>query len=380
MSQRDYSADFFDFAGAVYLNCAFHGAMPRVAIEAVEEALQLKKTPHLIRDEHHFSLPEAYRDAAAELIGAAAADVAVTNSATQGTMILVAGLDWAAGDEVVLPSGEFPSNLFPWRSLETRGVIVQEIDLSSGAAALERIEAALSERTRVVSLSWVHYSTGLKLDIEAIGRLCRERGVLFAIDASQGLGGLPFRVDDLPCDLLTSAGYKWLLGPYGVGFAWVRPGLAERLAVSNINWFSLEGARDFNRLSECELAYGPGARRFDMNEPASFFNMAGAAASMRYLLDVGPAAVQEHVEALQRRLVDNLPPGLHSLADPDPRYRSNILCVATASEQDTAAAFDRLTAARVHVSRREGAIRISPHLYNGPTDIDRLLERLHARS
>ena len=119
VSATDYTgdswvADFHDFDGATYLNCAFHGAMPRVAVEAVEAALELKKTPHLIRDEHHFTFPDAYREAAAELIGAHPRDVAVTNSATQGTMILVAGLDWQPGDEVVLPRGEFPSNLFPW--------------------------------------------------------------------------------------------------------------------------------------------------------------------------------------------------------------------------------------------------------------------------
>jgi len=368
----NYSDDFYDFGGATYLNCAFHGAMPRVAVAAVEQALELKKTPHLIRDEYHFSFPDAYREAVAELIGAEARDVAVANSATQGTMILVGGLDWRRGDEVILPSGEFPSNLFPWRSLAERGVVVKEIDLSEGARALERIDAAITARTRVVSVSWVHYSSGVRLDLGPIGDLCRERGVLFSVDASQGIGGLPFDVREIQVDLVACAGYKWMLGPYGVGFAWVEPSLSERLAVTNVNWFSLEGARDFSRLSECELVYPPGARRFDLNEPGNFFNMAGAAASAHYLLEIGPAAVEAHAQTLLARVVENLPEAMHSLADPDPTYRSNILCIGGSDE----ATFNRLLTARIHLSRREGALRISPHLYNTDADIDRLLEVL----
>ena len=364
MLPRDYSTDFHDFDGAVYINCAFHGAMPRVATVAVEEALRLKKTPHLLRDEHHFTFPDAYRSAVAELIGAAERDVAVTNSATQGTMILVSGLDWAPGDEVIIPAGEFPSNRFPWRSLEARGVIVRELELTSPAQALDAVSEALCDRTRVVSVSWVNYATGLKLDLAALGRLCRESGALLAIDASQGIGALEFAVGDADVDLLTCAGYKWMLGPYGTGFAWVRPGLAEELTPGNVNWFSLAGARDFNRLSECDLVYEPGARRFDVNEPGNFFNMAGAAASARYLSRVGLPAIERHILSLQDRVIAGLPPGMRSLAPTGQEERSNILCIATEPAERSEELFDRLLEHRIYLSRREGALRISPHLFN----------------
>ena len=379
MGGRDYARDFHDFDGAIYLNCAFHGAMPRVATDAVEEALRLKKTPHLIRDEHHFTFPDAYRAAVAELIGAAERDVAVTNSATQGTMILVAGLDWRPGDEVVIPAAEFPSNRFPWRSLEARGVVVREVELTTADEALTALAAAIGERTRVVSVSWVAYSTGLKLDLAALGRLCRERDVLLAVDGSQGIGGLRFDLASQQVDLLSCAGYKWMLGPYGVGFAWVQPGLAERLTPGNINWFSLAGARDFNRLSEVDLAFEEGARRFDVNEPGNFFNMAGAAAAARYLLDIGMTAVEEHAQSLLDRLLDGLPAGLRSRAPTSQGARSNIVCIAADSADASATLFARLQALRIHLSRREGALRVSPHLFNRPEDIDRLLEALADR-
>ena len=371
---RDYSADFHDFDGAIYANCAFHGAMPRVATEAVEEALRLKKTPHLIRDEHHFAFPDAYRAAVAELIGARESDVAVANSATQGTMILVSGLDWRPGDEVVSPTGEFPSNRIPWHSLGEKGVVVREVALASPDRALESLEAVVTERTRVVSVSWISYATGARLDLARIGALCRERGALLAVDASQGIGALRFSVEDAPIDLVTCAGYKWMLGPYSTGFAWVRPGLAEELRPGNVNWFSLAGARDFNRLSECELVYEPGARRFDMNEPGNFFNMAGAAASVRYLLDVGLDAVERHILALQDRLIDGLPEGMRSLAPTGESERSNILCIGMDPPLRGEDVFEHLLRHRVYLSRREGALRVSPHLFNTAEQIDRLLE------
>jgi selenocysteine lyase/cysteine desulfurase len=370
---KDFFSDFHDFDGAVYLNCAYHGAMPRVATRAIQEALRLKQTPHLIRDEYHFSFADDYRAAVAELIGADPADVAVADSSTHGIMILVSGLDWKAGEEVLLPAGEFPANRFPWMSLEARGVSVREVDLGDGSRAPALLAEAMTERTRVVAASWVQYSTGSMLDIQAIGALCRERGALFAIDAAQAIGGLPFSVQAVPVDLVACAGYKWLLGPYGTGFSWVHPELSERLASSNINWISLDGASDFSRLSECELAFPPGARRFDVNEPASFLNMAGATASTRYLIGVTPALVRRHVLALQERLLADLPEGMKLLGPEDPAERSNILCFSAGSEANGDRIAQRLFEERIFLSRREGALRISPHIYNTQGDIDRLL-------
>lgn len=373
----DYSADFHDFGGAVYLNCAYHGAMPRVATGAVREALRLKETPHRIRDMDHFDYADAFRGAVARLIGAEERDVAVTDSATRGVMILVAGLDWKPGDEVVLPAGEFPANRFPWLSLEADGVVVREVPVGPGPEAVDELAGAISGRTRVVAASWVSYSTGRRLDVDRLGAACRDAGVLLAVDGSQGIGGLPFSVRETPCDLLTCAAYKWTLGPYGVGFAWVRPGLADELRPANVNWFSLEGARNFNRLSECRLEYVPGARRFDANEPGNFFNMAGAAAATEYVAEVGPAAVEAHVAGLFDRLVDGLPDWLRPV-ETHPSQRSNILCLALDPDVRGDALLARLREADVYLSQRQDSLRISPHVYNTPGDVDRLLEALEA--
>jgi selenocysteine lyase/cysteine desulfurase/RimJ/RimL family protein N-acetyltransferase len=376
----DRSVDFFDFGGVAYLNCAYHGPLPRVSARAAVAAMRIKQTPHRVQDEYHFTFPDAYRAAVARLIGCASSDVAVTDSTTHGIMTLVGGLDWRRGDEVVIPEGEFPANLFPWRSLERDGVVLKQLALDplrdDGSALLEAIADAITSRTRVVSVSWVSYVTGLRYDLAALGRLCRERDVLFVVDGSQGIGGLPFDVRETPCDLVACSGYKWMLGPYGLGFAYVNPELAERLRPFNVNWFAIAGARDFNRLSRAQFAFERHARRFDINEAANFINTAAGTASVHYLLEITPAAVERHVRALQQHLVDNLPDGFNEVRAIPDRMRSNILRVVGPDQGATRAAYERALERNVVLSMREGAIRIAPHIYNTAADVQRLLEAI----
>jgi cysteine desulfurase / selenocysteine lyase len=372
----DRRADFHDFAGVTYLNCATQGPMPRVATAAVEAALDLKRNPYRIAESDYFLYPDRYRQAVARLVGGRPEEIAVTDSTTAGIMLLVNGLDWAAGDEVVIPEGTFPANRFPWHSLGRRGVTVVTVPERPDGREVERYRAALSPRTRVVSVGWVSYSTGLRYDLAGLGELCRERGVLFAVDGTQGVGGLDFDLGRTPCDLLACSGYKWMLGPYGLSFAWISPALSERLVPANINWMAVRGAEDFNRLADCDLELVPGARRFDRNEAASFFDTAGATASAEYLAELTPKAIEAHARELLDRLVAGLPSGFRTVSDLTPGRRSNLLSIAAPTPEATRAAFDRLLEAHIRPSLREGAIRFSPHVYNTVADVDRVLERL----
>ena len=369
------SADFAGFGDWTFLNCAYHGPMPRVAEEALAAAVELRRNPSLIRPEYHFAFPDAYRRAIGALIGAAPDTISVVDSATAGTMVLVNGLDWRDGDEVVIASGEFPSNRLPWLSLAGRGVSLREVDPGMGSDREARIVDALSPRTRVLHASWVSFTDGRRLDLAPLAAACRARDVLFVVDGSQGIGGLPFDMADAGCDVLTGAGYKWLLGPYGLGYVVIRPELAERLTPGNVNWFATRKSEDFNRLADLPLAPRPGAMRFDMNETANFFNVAAGTAAARYIAEVTPAAIEAHAQALLDRLIAGLPAGWTPLAADAP-LRSNILCVRGPDDETTARALAHLRARRVAVSSREGALRISPHVYNATADIDRLLEAL----
>jgi selenocysteine lyase/cysteine desulfurase len=375
--------DFVDFEGVAWLNTAYVGAMPRVALAAAQTGLGLKAQPYRIRDEDFFELPDAYRAEVAALIGADARDVAVADSTIHVVNTLALGLDWKAGDEVLIPAGEFPSNRFPWHALAAKGVVVREVEIADCASAAERFEAASSPKTRVVSVGWVHYSSGRRLDLDAVGEVARRRGALFVVDGSQGLGGLPFTLDPARrghtrCDALACSGYKWLLGPYGLGFGWFSPELQERLAAPRVNWFAVKGARDFARLARCGYELEPGARRFDVNETASFANLPAGTTALGYVRAIGAETVAAHVAALHDRIVAGLPARFRVVSERDPRYRSNLLCLAGERPDDAEGAHAELRRRDVRVSCRDGALRVSAHLCNDESDVERLLEGLEA--
>ena len=374
---HDYTADFYTEPGCSYLNSAYHGAIPNVAVQAMQEAAQLKQAPYRLPDVAHFEFPDAYRQAVAQLLGGEQKQVVIGDSATHGIMLLVRGLRWNRGDEVIIPQNEFPANRFPWQALEPEGVVLRQVSLSDSQTWLHNIEAALTPRTRVLAVSWVSYATGFRLDLQALATLCRDRGILLVLDGSQGVGGWPLDVKSESFDLLTCATYKWLLGPYGVGFSYISKKLLDELTTPNIHWMRVKGADDFNRLSDCDLDLVQDASRFDVNETANFFNLSAGTASLRYLQRVGPATVRDHVAALLSQLTETLPEGYRVMSDTTPQHRSNIFCIRGRDERHTKKVFGELQAARVYTSLRDGNLRISPHLHNTPNDIERLLEVLN---
>jgi selenocysteine lyase/cysteine desulfurase len=172
-----------------------------------------------------------------------------------------------------------------------------------------------------------------------------------------------------------ASGYKFLLGPYGCALGLFAPSVLDRIAVTDVNWCSVEGADDHEHLPT-EVVLKPGAQRWDAHESASPANLMPLAESLRLLLEASPAAVQAHARALGDRIVDALPPGLEVASPLDPAARSHILCLRAGSPGETAAAHERLRAAKVLTSLRGGRIRVAPHLYNVSEDVDRLVQAL----
>jgi cysteine desulfurase / selenocysteine lyase len=377
MPSTHRASDFSDFGGWTFINCAFHGPLPRVAEEALQIAVELRRNPSLIRTEYHFTFPDAYRREIGRLVGAAPSAVSLVDSATAGSAILANGLDWRDGDEVVIPAGEFPSNRLPWQQLARRGVRLVEVGLGTGPDREQRLIEALTPRTRILQVSWVSFTDGRRLDLAPLSDACWARGILFVVDGSQGIGGLPFDLRVTWCDVLIGVGYKWLLGPYGLGYVVIQPELAERLDVGNVNWFATNKSEDFNRLADLALGPRAGAMRFDMNETANFFNVAAGIAAVRYINTVTPAAIEVHAQGLIAHLTAGLPEGYTPMSAGD-RLRSNIFCFKGPSEDATARKHASLRRQRIAISSREGALRVSPHIYNTRDDIDRLLAALRA--
>jgi selenocysteine lyase/cysteine desulfurase len=366
--------------GVAYLNAASHGPLPLAASEAGREALALKERPWKITSRTYVAVTSEVRTLAARLLGAREDQVALLTGAGQAVNAVARGLDLGEGDEVVLPRHEFPSNDFPWRWLARRGVVVRvvEPDDPSGAVSAGRLAAAIGPRTRVVAFAHVSYLHGGRIDPGPVVEAARKAGALTVVDGTQAAGALPHDFGASGIDVYAASGYKHLLCPYGTGFGLFSDAALSRLAVGDVNWWSVVGADDFNHLPS-EVALQPGAQRYDAHEPASFNNLMPAAASLRLLLEATPARVQAHARSLLERLAGSLPPGF-SLASPQAEaQRSHILCVRAGSPRATLAAWERLQAAKVVTALRGDRIRVAPHLYNGPEDVERLLAALAPR-
>jgi selenocysteine lyase/cysteine desulfurase len=203
---------------------------------------------------------EEVRALAARLLNADPLDIAFIKNTSEGIGIAAEGLPWQVGDNVVTAEDEYPANLYPWMNLAGRGVELRRVPSRDGRILLDDLRAAIDGRTRLVSLSYVEYASGFRNDLDAIGGLCREEGILFFVDAIQGLGVLPLDVRKTPIDFLSADGHKWLLGPEGAGLFWIRRELVERLHPVGVGWNSVIDSRNFDHV---EFRLKPNAGRWE---------------------------------------------------------------------------------------------------------------------
>src|SRR5206468_3207515 len=237
------------------------------------------------------------------------------------------------GDNIVTAAEEYPANVYPWMNLASRGVEFRTVSSRDSRIWLDDIRAAIDSRTRLVSLSFVEYASGFRNDLDAVGALCRERGVLFVVDAIQGLGVLPLDVARTPVDALAADGHKWLLGPEGLGVFWCRRELAERLHPVGVGWHSVVGAFDFARV---DFTLKPGAGRWEGGTP-NVGGILALGASLGLLLEAGIDAVAERVLALTDRLCEQAArAGLTVFSSRRPGDRSGIVSLAAPAGADPA--------------------------------------------
>jgi selenocysteine lyase/cysteine desulfurase len=375
---RGWVDDFGPFEGRVWLNTAHQGALPRVAAAAAEEAVAWKRQPWHLTTERFSGVPQRLRVGLARLIGARPEDIILANSASYGLHLIANGYRWQRGDEALTMRGDFPSDILPFLGLAERGVVVTQLRPAGRVLTAAEIEAAISPSTRLLCLTWVHSLSGFTIDLEAIGRLCRARGVIFVVNASQAIGARALAVDDAPIDALVSVGFKWLCGPYGTGFCWMRASFRDSLICPHTYWLSMLTSDDLARDElDLTLREDAGARRWDVFGTANFFNFHAWGACLDYLDGAGLGPIVAHDTALVDRFVAGLDRECYELLSPEAGpARSTLIFFAPRDRRYLDACHQALQAAGVHVAKRAGALRLSPHLYNTADDIDRALELL----
>lgn len=361
---------------SIYFNNASTGPYPRRTVATSDEWARLRSQPHRISQERQFGLLTRGRELIAALVGADAAEIALATNTSYGLNLAAFSLPLRAGDVVLSPTNEFPANVYPWMQLaKRRGVEHRMIACDEGVLTADRLADELrDERIRVVAVSWVQFASGARVDLAALGRVCRERGVTFVVDAIQGLGPLRVNLRETPVDIFACGAQKWLLSPWGSGFVYVKRDLVRTLEPHDVSWVGVRNSDDFSRLIDYDLTWRDDARRFEF-VTLPFQDFAGMNASVGLIHELGADAVSAHACALADRIVrwtedrDDV-----TLVTPrDPSKRGAIVSLRP---PDARAASARLDAAGVSHSLREGAIRLSPHFYNTMDEVERVLELL----
>jgi selenocysteine lyase/cysteine desulfurase len=357
---------------AIYLNNASTGPLPARAVRAVSDFTKMRAEPWRITQEQQFDTVARTRELCAALIHAKPTQIALMVNTSYGINLAARALPLQRGDVVLSFDREFPANVYPWMALERAGIAFRMLPCADGLPDDEALLRALDEpRVRAVTVSWVSFASGYRVDLARIGRACLERGIYFVVDAIQGVGATPLDMRQLHVDILACGGQKWLLSPWGTGFVYVREALVHVLEPAAVGWMSVRDSDDFTRMTDYDLAYRPDARRFEVIT-LPYPDFAGMNASLELLHELGPESVAAHVEQLATRIVEWVVDreDMRLVTPADPARRAGIVAV---SPPAPAAASERLTRAGVAHSLREGAIRLSPHCFNTAEEVDHAL-------
>jgi selenocysteine lyase/cysteine desulfurase len=382
------------------MHCS-EGPVPRAVVKGVRDWLHKELWPWEVQwQEDALAIPVAVRQAAAAVIHAQPEDISLTPTTSSALVTLAQGYPWRAGDEVLAPLGEFPSNVYPWKALEARGVSFREVPLwegqRAGARAWEstpppsdedfeaRILKALGLRTRMVALSWVRFQDGLKLDLARLGKACAERGVHLVVDGIQGAGTA---VPDLQhVSAFATGGHKGLLAPQGLGFLWTQPTFRSLLTPSG-TWLSVEGGTEFTRAStDHDRLWVEDGRRLEPGVP-NLMGCTGLRESLNVLLSPGIEAIASHVQQLQDHLLGALRTcpvwreEAYRLRDLLERDRLGSILSFHCGERSPEAMQELLNQGMnrgIFASVREGYLRIAFHGWHEEGDISRIAEWLRA--
>ena len=374
-----YLDDFGPFHEHIWLNCAHQGPMPRAATDAAMKALEWKIAPHKLNDEAFSEIPRRLKQTLGRLIHVPSEEIILGNSTSYGIHLLANGIPWKSGDEVLLVKGDFSANILPWLYLKQKGVTIQFIDPEEAAPSAEEIEAHLTPQTRLFCTSWVNSFNGHAIDLHAIGRICRDKHVLFTVNGSQALGARSLDISKTPIDAFTCCGFKWLCGPYGTGFYWIKPYLLESLAYNQAYWLTMQQERSLDQMKEYSLRDDLGASKYDVFCTANFFNFMPWTASVEYLLDKGIAQIEKHDHMLVSRFVQGLDCDRYTIISPrEGAERSTLILFSRREQERNPSILDKLKREGIDIALREGYLRASPHLYNCIENVDVLLSVLHS--
>lgn len=366
-----------------YFDHAAVGPLPSAAAQAISRFAQEASGDGDFHWPQWSASASKLRSHGAKLLGAGIDEIALVGNTTLGIQTIALAFPWRSGDSIVLPSNEFPSNQLPWMALENRGVKIKFLPPEpDGSIDLVKLREAIDSTTRLVSLSWVGYATGHRVDLNEVCEIAHRKGAQVFVDAIQGLGVFPLDTNQIPIDYAAADGHKWMLGPEGAGLLYIRRSNLDHLQNVLAGWNSLEASHEFVCGGK---SFKSSAARFEGGS-ANHVGLLGLEASLGMLLDFGchdsqsgfatrvlqlAAQARESLLAVGAQLAWKPPSDSQGLN----RHGSGIISFHLPGK-DPQQVRRELMRAGVILSVRHGALRIALHAYNDTNDIERMVQAI----
>jgi len=360
--------------GLTYLNCANMSLMLKTVKEAGLQALDTRAAPWKISSEDWFTNAEKLRDLASKVFHTNSNNIALIPSVSYGLAAAAKNFKLHAGKEIIVLEQQYPSNYYVWENLASQqNLRIVIIKKGKGKTLTESILEKINTKTGIIALPNCHWINGTYIDLQRISDASKSVGSYFVLDLSQSLGVLPIDIDKIQPDFAVSVGYKWLLGPYGLGYMYVSKKWQETGEPLEYSWLTKKGSENFANLTNYVTGYRDGARKFDMGEFPQFNLLPMSIAALQQIDNWEIGAVQAELKKLTDKIIE--------FKKETDMFDQTALSVGHISSiplnnLNVSKLKDRLQNNNVVISFRGTSIRVSPHLYNGFEDIDKLLSSL----
>jgi len=361
--------------GLVYLNHAAISPLPKPVYDAVKNSFDVRHTGLIENFEEGEKLVSEARTQISGYINAQSPEQITFMGNTSDAISAVAeGLHWSEGDEIILNTLEFPSNVQPFRWLEKRGVILRYHQAKNHRFTPRDLEEMITPATRLLSVSAVQYLGGFSADLEAIGKICRDRDILFIVDGIQALGATPIDVQRCSIDALATGGHKWLMAPMGSGFLYLSKKLQSTLEPAKTGWLSVADPWD---LSNFDQPWLPVSSHLETGTP-NFSGITGLGASIKLFREFGPERIKNQITGLSTLLVDLIKKReeCRLITPSGESERLGIVTFAVDVTTDHNEIIQALKKKNITISAREGYFRFSPHFYNTEQEVRLSLNQL----
>jgi cysteine desulfurase / selenocysteine lyase len=375
--KRELIKSEFSHIDTIYFNTAYFGPSPYRAKQKVSRALQKELDPSFYSYDSWSGVAERVREQLAELLNCSTNNITHSTSASDIMNIVANGYSFSEGDVVCAVNRDYPSNILPWMLAEkSRPFKFKMLELGDEVIPTAKwLAKVVPKETKIFNCSHVAFETGKKISITDIGKFCKERDILFVLDTTQSLGGLPITKEELSyIDVLACSSYKWILGPYGHAFAYFSERAMKLVENHSANWIKASSNRDLGNLLNYSLETNPGARKYDRGQTSNFLINACLEAGLEIFKEIGLHEIEIYNAKIRDHFLQNYPKKKFTLITPT-EYMANIICLK-ANSIDAKQLERELKYRNIDVSVRQGNVRLSFNFFNTTQQVDQLIQAL----